>query len=234
SRLRQARRQGFSASRAALWLPPAASFFARRGLPFYLVELDAGSGLNLAADLGGPKSFDSSLIAARVGLDPEPLELREPETKLWLAAGSPPEAVEELSRLKAAVEAASRRMDEEAAFIQLARCPLIKAPAFLRRNIPVDDPDVGLLVFNIAASGRLDEAEYARFRCEMAATLSPWGERGLWLEVELLRGQPFATTVQATLRRPSPGGLLELAAVQFDAVADRVSYDAARADRFLA
>ncbi len=51
--LRARHRRTFVAPRSVLWMSPAMLYFGVRGLPYYLVEVNAGAGLNLAADVAG-------------------------------------------------------------------------------------------------------------------------------------------------------------------------------------
>ena len=73
--LRDGHRRTYVAARSVLWIAPALLYFQRkRGLPFYLVEANAVAGLNLAADVTTTqKDIDSTLVAARIGLNPQPL-----------------------------------------------------------------------------------------------------------------------------------------------------------------
>lgn len=235
-KLKRAERRTFVAARAPLWIPPAASFFQRRGLPYYLVEVGAGAGLNLAADIWAPgrEKLDVSLIAARIGLDPIPLNLEDINDRRWLTAGHFTEAVRDIQQLDQIVDVVIKRMRQEAAYIQLAPCEMRLAPAFIAKNIPSDDKDVGLLVYNMAATSRMDDAAYRAFYADMAQMLAPWGDRGLWLEVENVRGELYSTTFQALLHRPDGSGVLnDFVMARFDFIANRVGYLADATDKFL-
>jgi hypothetical protein len=235
-KLKRAHRRTFIASRAPLWMPAAASYFQRRGLPYYVVELGAGAGLNLAADLFTPHpSFDPSLVAARIGLDPVPLSLEDINDRRWLTAGHFTESLGEIQKLDKIMALVAQRMRQEAAFIQLAPCDTRHYPAFISKNIPSDDKDVGLLVFNMATTGRMDDAEYRAFYADMAQLLAPWGERGLWLEVETVRGELYSTTFQALLHKPAPGGgLQDFVMARFDFVQNKIGVAFEETDAFLA
>src|SRR5579859_3659823 len=122
--LRGRQRRTYVAARATLWTGPAMLFFQRRGLPYYLVEVNAGAGLDLGADLvARPKGFDPELVAARIGLDEEPLELSDVAQRRWLTAAIPPDDKAAIAQLDAAIEALRKRSTGEAAFVQLAACP---------------------------------------------------------------------------------------------------------------
>src|SRR5262249_24120644 len=70
-----------------LWIGPAALYFQRRTLPFYLVQVDAGGGLDLAADTVFPnKTFMEDMVAARIGLDSPPLLMEDIAHRRWLTA----------------------------------------------------------------------------------------------------------------------------------------------------
>ena len=67
-RLKTGHRRSYVAARAPLWVIPALlSFQSKRLLQFYLVEINAGAGLDLAADQVFPQQgFSSDLVAARI------------------------------------------------------------------------------------------------------------------------------------------------------------------------
>jgi hypothetical protein len=224
--LRTRHRRTFVAPRSVLWMSPAMLFFQTRGLPYYVVEANAGAGLDLAADVlfknagADPKSkkkaFDSSLIAARIGLDPQPLDLSDIVQRRWLTAGIWPDDLASIGQLDDSIDVVQDRAKNEAAFIQLAPCPPEKAAAFIAKNIPADDPDVGLLLFNMGTTVRMTDAEYAAYAAAIAATLKAWGDRGLWVEVENVRGEKFSTTYQIRAHRLVDGALRSFVMASFD------------------
>ncbi|MBI4371305.1 MAG: DUF2332 family protein [Elusimicrobia bacterium] len=216
--LRERNRRSYVAARSVLWIGPALLFFQRkRGLPFYLVEVNAGAGLNLAADAALPqKGFDSELVAARVGLDSPPLELADLADRRWLTAGVWPDNLRGVAELDRAIDVVQKRLARDPAFVQLAPCPAPQAPAFLAKNIPAGDPDAGLLLFNMGVTARMDDAEYARFSSAVEAALKPWGDRGLWVEVESVRGESYSATYQLRVHRLAGGALRGLVMARFD------------------
>ncbi len=215
--LRARQRRTFVPARSVLWMSPAMLFFQRRGLPYYLVETNAGAGLDLAADvLMKQKGFDSSLIAARIGLDPQPLDLSDIACRRWLTAGIFPDNVDALIELDKAIDGTQKRTKDEAAFLQLVPCPAENAAAFIAKNIPSDDPDVGLLLFNMATTSRMTDAEYLAYTAAITATLKTWGDRGLWVEVENVRGEKFSTTFQLRAHRIVDGALKSFVMASFD------------------
>ena len=224
--LRVRHRRTFVAPRSVLWMSPAMMFFQTRGLPYYVVETNAGAGLDLAADVlyknaaVDPKSkkkvFDSTLIAARIGLDPQPLDVSDIVQRRWLTAGIWPDNLEAINQLDHAIDGVQKRGKEEAAFIQLAPCPPEKAAAFVAKNIPADDPDVGLLLLNMGTTVRMTDAEYAAYSAAIASTLKSWGDRGLWMEVETVRGETYATTYQVRVHRVVEGVLRSFVMASFD------------------
>ncbi len=227
-------RRDYVPGRSSLWLPAAASFFQRRGLPYYVVEINAGAGLNLASDVLEPRrGFDAELVAARIGLDPVPLDLELPDDRRWLAAAQMPEEVAELQKLGSVMETVLQRQRQEPNFIQLAPCPTEKAPGFIAKNIPADEEDVGLLVFNMGATVRMTDVQYKAFHGAMSQALKPWGKRALWLEVERQRGQPFATTYQAVLHKPSGAAFDDFVMLRFDVSTRKLTVDSDAADAFL-
>lgn len=227
--LRERHRRTYVAGRALLWISPALLFFQRkRGLPFYLVEVNAGAGLDLAADIVMPqKGFDSDLVAARIGLDPLPLDLSDLLHRRWLTAGVWPDDLRAIAQLDAAVDAVEKRSRAEAAFLQLAPCLPEKAPAFIAKNIPADDPDVGLLLFNVGTTARMDEPEYAAYARAVGETLKAWGDRGLWVEAESVRAETYSTTLQLRVHRVLNGELRSFVMASFDLEAAKHVYSEA-------
>lgn len=216
--LRDRQRRTYLAARSTLWLPAASLFFQeKRGLPYYAVEVNAGAGLNLAADaVIKTKGFDSSLVAARIGLDAQPLDTSDLAQRRWLTAGIYPDNVQAIVQLDAAIDAVQQRCKKDPSFIQLVPCPAEKAGSFIAKNIPTDDPDVGLLVFNTATTVRMTDPEYAAYAQSLAKTLAAWGDRGLWVEVENVRGETFSTTYQVRLHRVVGGALKSFVMASFD------------------
>jgi hypothetical protein len=224
--LRGRHRRTFVAPRSVLWMGPAMMFFQTRGLPYYLVETNAGAGLDLAADVlqqkfidpkpVKKKLFDSGLIAARIGLDPQPLDLSDIVQRRWLTAGIWPDNIDAIVQLDEAIDGVQKRAKDEAAFLQLAACPPEKAAAFIAKNIPSDDPDVGLLLFNMGTTVRMTDAEYGAYSAAIGATLKSWGDRGLWVEVESVRGETFSTTYQIRAHRVVDGALRTFVMASFD------------------
>ncbi|OGR84068.1 MAG: hypothetical protein A3J74_01215 [Elusimicrobia bacterium RIFCSPHIGHO2_02_FULL_57_9] len=232
--LRNGQRRVFLELWAPLWVSPAALFFQQRGLPFYLVEVNAGAGLNLAADMLVPqKGFDSQLLAARIGIDPAPLELENIEHKRWLTAALMPDQLPLIRALDKAIKAVLERQSREAAFIQMVPCEAQLAPKFIAKNIPVDDKDVGLLLFNIGATSRMGDSEYAAYKNSVAEMMKPWGERALWVELESVREEIYSTTFQLRINRISNGQLSQYIMAQFDFAAKKTSYDPRQSAKFL-
>ncbi len=224
--LRSRQRRTYIASRAAMWTAPAVLFFQRRDLPYYLVEVNAGAGVNLAADLARPaKDFDSELVAARVGLDERPLQTEDILDRRWLTACLWPDDLVAIAELDAALDKIAERTRSEAAFLQLAACPPAKAAAFVAKNVPADDPETGLLIYNMGTTVRMSDADYAAYAAGMAAMLQGWGDRGLWVEVESVRGETYSTTLQLRAHRILGGQLrsLVMASVDMDKAAHQSS-----------
>lgn len=233
-RLGSAQRRVYLELWAPLWISPASLFFQRRGLPFYLVEVNAGAGLNLAADILVPqKGFDSGLVAARIGIDPSPLELENLEDRRWLTAAVMPDQLALIAALDKAMKTVLERQSREAAFIQLATCAAALAPKFVAKNIPADDKDVGLLFFNIGVTGRMNDSEYAAFKSGVADMLKPWGQRALWMELESVREELYSTTYQLRVSRIIEGRLTQYVMAQFDFGAKKTAYDPQKSAEFL-
>ncbi|MCR4294628.1 MAG: DUF2332 domain-containing protein [Elusimicrobia bacterium] len=228
--LKAGHRRTYIAGRAIMWTAPAMLFFQRRDLPYYLVEVNSGAGLNLAADqITAVKGFDSALISARVGLEARPLQAEDIADRRWLTAGIWPDNLAAIAELDAALDKVAQRTREEAAFIQLAPCPPEKAAAFVTKNIPSDDPEVGLLIFNMGTTVRMSDAAYAAYAADMVAMLRAWGERGLWVEVESVRGETYSMTTQLRVHRILGGQLRSLVMASIDLESSAHQYSEASA-----
>lgn len=228
--LKTGQRRTYVAGRAIMWTAPAMLFFQRRDLPYYLVEVNAGAGLNLAADhVTLLKGFDSALISARVGLEARPLQAEDITDRRWLTAGIWPDNLAAIAELDAALDKIAARTREEAAFLQLAPCPPEKAAAFVTKNIPSDDPEVGLLIFNMGTTVRMSDAEYAAYAANMVSMLRAWGERGLWVEVESVRGETYSMTTQLRVHRILGGQLRSLVMASVDLESSTHQYSEASA-----
>lgn len=230
--LRSRQRRTYLAGRSVLWMTPAVLFFQRRRMPYYLVEVNAGAGLDLAADIVLPqRGFDSDLVDARVGLEPAPLVIEDITHRRWLTAGTYPDHLEAIAQLDHAIDALAAANKEDASFIQLAPCATEKAPAFIAKNVPIED-EAGLLVFNMGATVRMTDPEYAAFAKGMAAMMSKWGERALWVEVESVRGETYSTTFQLRAHRLTGGQLRSMVLASLDLETGKHAYSEA-ADGFL-
>lgn len=233
--LRARHRRSFSLARSGLWVSPAALFFqARGGLPYYLVEVNAGAGLNLVGDLTHPaKGFDPDLVAARVGLDPDPLLIADIIQRRWLTACAPPDGMAAVAELDAAADLLLKRQSRDPSFVQLAACAPEAAAAFIAENVP-PEPDCGLLVFNVATTARMTDADYEAYKAAMAGMLKPWRDRGLWMEVESVRGELYSSTYQCRLHRLEGEVLKQHVMTAIDFNDARVDFDMEATEKFLA
>lgn len=230
--LRDRRLVAYVGPSSAAWVGPAMLYFQRRGLPFYLVELNAGAGLNLIGDLMsekilGQKNFDASLIAARIGLEGRPLDTTDLADRRWLTAGILPDNAFAIAHLDGSIDLLQKRLREEPTFVQMVPCPFDKALAFVAKNIPADDPDVGLLLFNTGVTSRVDEASYAATSAAIAAALKPWGDRGLWVEAEPVRGDATELIQQTRAHRLIDGSLKSIIMATFNLASKTYAYSEA-------
>jgi len=232
-RLRTGERRSFVQARARLWLGPAMLYFQTRRLPYYLVEVNAGAGLNLAADLfAPPKGFASNRVLARVGLDAEPLLVEDIAHRRWLTAALLPDQMPLIRALDQAIDKLRQRQSGDDSFIQMVECAPALAPRFAAKNIPAED-EAGILLFNMAVTSRMDDVQYRRYAADMAETMKPWGDRALWLEVESVRGEIYSMTYQLRLHKTAEGGLKSHVMAAFDFNAKTVAYDRAKTEQFL-
>jgi hypothetical protein len=231
--LKTGSRRTYIASRAGMWVGPAMLFFQRRDLPYYLVEVNSGAGLNMAADvIATIKGFDSALISARVGLDPRPMQTEDIMDRRWLTAGICPDDLSGIAEFDVAVDRVAECTKQQAAFLQLAACPPEKAATFVTKNIPSDDADVGLLIFNMGTTVRMSDADYAAYSASMAAMLTGWGERALWVEFESVRGETYSSTYQLRVHRLLGGLLRSLVMASVD-IGTSTYQQSAAAEAFL-
>jgi hypothetical protein len=231
--LRTRQMRPFRGNLSSLWIAPAMLFFQRRNMPYYIVEVEAGAGLNLAADLFIPqKGFRQDLVDARVGLDRAPIVVEDILQRRWLTACQFTDDAKSISFLDLAVDKLIAANKEDASFIQLAPCHGGKAPAFVAKNIPPED-DTGLLFFNFGVTGGLSDADYAFYSKAVGGLLSRWGDRGLWVELELVRGERFSTTLQLRVYRWMERQLRGMVMTTMDLAAGTHQYVDA-VDQFLA
>jgi hypothetical protein len=231
--LRDRHRRSYVPARAPLWIAPAAMFFQLRDMPFYLVETNAGAGLNLAADLlSHPKGFDASLIAARIGLDPKPIVLEDIVDRRWLTAGVLPDNIPGIQAVDQAAAALMERCRREPNFVQLVECKPEIAPKFLDKNVPAE-ADVGLMVLNMGTTVRMTDPEYEAYAGQLAQTFAAWGDRALWVEIENVRGEMYSTTYQVRAGRMLDGAFQRQVMASIDLEAGRVDY-LKEAEAFLA
>ena len=109
--LRERSVQTNETSRAIAWLMPAQTI----GRPLALVDAGASAGLNLVADrlpndwtdpTGRPLAVGRDFeVAARLGLDKNPIDVAEEEDRRWLLACLRPGETERAARLEAAIDA---------------------------------------------------------------------------------------------------------------------------------
>jgi hypothetical protein len=194
---------------SALWIGPALLYFERdRALPFYLIDAEAGAGLNLVADFSvNQQQFNSELVTARIGIDLHPLDLKRTEDRRWLTAAIWSGAPDGIANLDRAAAALQELLSEQDDFVQLVASPPDKVAQFVAKNIPSDDRGVGILIFNIFMTSRMNDADYAAYRAGMSKTLEDWGDRGLWVEVENVRAAAPSSAVELRVHRFNAGQL---------------------------
>jgi hypothetical protein len=189
---------------ASFWNGPAQLFFAERELPYYLVEVNSGGGLNLVAD-SGAEDFDHDLVAARIGLDSRPLLMEDIGDRRWMTACIAPEDELGIANVDAAIELVLEGRRRDPNFIQLVKCPVDKAPRFIAKNIPLDDGGVGLLLINVKTTSFMEGASAAAFSRDMLEMMRPWGDRALWAECEFLPNELSPLTLQWRAHRVVAG-----------------------------
>lgn len=190
------------------WLVPAMRFFhmEERFLPYYLVHINAGAGFALIADYLNPHpSFDHNHIAARIGLETYPLDVRDLLHRRWLTASVEPDNVEALASLDKQADKLIGLLEKDPNYVQLVPCGHAVAPDYLAANIPLEE-DVGLMLFSVGVTAALPDEMAKAYELRMAQMMAPWKNRALWLDIEPVRGELYSTTFQARLCRVTPGG----------------------------
>ncbi|MFA6318096.1 MAG: DUF2332 family protein, partial [Elusimicrobiota bacterium] len=232
--LRDGVRRVYVPLRAMLWSLPAMLFFQKRELSYYVVETDAGAGLNLVGDILHPiKEFDPSFVSTRIGLDLKPLEMHDIYHRRWVTAALMPDNMKSIVELDRAVEFVMAAVKDDPSFLQIVPCSSDKAMRFIAKNIPADDPEVGILFMNMGVTCRMTDERYAAFSKSVAATLAPWADRGLWIEIEAVRGELYSMTYQLRAHRLKDGGLATLVMASIDLASGKI-LDHPGVDEFLA
>ena len=200
--LRSRRLQTNEPGRAAGWMLAACRFFRPRRLPFHLVDLGTSAGLTLAGDHqtretrleredGSPAPEPEGWterpfpVLSRTGLDAAPRDVSNPLDRAWLKACIWPDEADRHARFEAAADLflSLRRTPGGP---RLARASFREMPAWIERHLEPTS-EAGLLVYNSQAADFLDEKAYGELRSGLARALGPWGDRGLWAEVEMPR-----------------------------------------------
>ncbi|MBI3551534.1 MAG: DUF2332 family protein [Elusimicrobia bacterium] len=233
--LKTGHRRYHSQATGGAWRMAADCFFGERELPYYLVEVDAGAGLNLAADLlyatGAP--FDSDLIQARIGLDSTPLLVQDIVQRRWLAAAVFPDMTPVMNGLGEAVEKMADYQRKDPTFVQLVKCDPVTAPKFVAKNIPADDSDLGLLIFNALTTGRMTDDEYNQYAGGIADIMEAWGDRAIWFEAETVRGELYSATIRYSVARLAKNALTRINFGWVDFASNQYGIDLKIAKKFL-
>ncbi len=233
--LKKSHKRVYLAPRARLWTSLSQFFFQTRRLPFYFLQINAGAGLDMAADLYEPvKGFDAGLIEAIIGLDPDPLELHDINQRRWITACYLPDQMPLIEEFDNSADILLERLGKESDFIQVFPSLPEKAPEFLAENLPAEE-DIGLLIMNTATTGRMIDADYFAYQKKMFEAMKPWGDRALWLEIESVRGEIYSATFELRawkLEGPeaTPKGQV---LARFDFSARKTDYNMDLVSRFL-
>ena len=220
-------------ARNLLWPPLAQLFFQTVGFPYYMVEVNAGAGLNMVTDLlHEVKGFNSDLIEARIGLDSQPLDIHDINHRRWLTASFLPEQMPAIDEFDEDAEKFIDLLSDDSELVQTFSSPAPKAPEFLAKNIPVEG-DVGLFIFNAATTGRMTDADYAQYQKQMFEMMRPWNDRVLWIEIESVRGEMFSTTFELRAWKIDQGKPAGRVLARFDFAARKTDYVRKTALEFL-
>jgi hypothetical protein len=82
--------------------------------------------------------------------------------------------------------------------------------------VPADDPDVGLLILTIGATSSMGNADYQKFGSALLGTMTPWGDRALWVEFDKVREEMYSTTYQLRVHRIVAGKAVNAVIARFD------------------
>ena len=231
--LKKAERRVYLPARNLLWPPLAQLFFQTVGFPYYVVEVNAGAGLNMAMDLlREVKGFNSDLIEARIGLDSQPMDIHDINHRRWLTASFLPEQMAAIDEFDEDVEKFVDLLSDDSELVQVFPSRAQSAPEFLVKNI-LAEGDVGLLIFNAATTGRMSDAEYAQYQKQMFEAMRPWNDRVLWVEIESVRGEMFSTTFELKAWKIDQGKPAGRVLARFDFAARKTDYSRDAALEFL-
>ncbi len=176
-------RQYYERFWAGLWMESALSFFHRRPLGYYVAEIGTIGGLFAVSDLLLRNDvFDSKRIAGRVGFAEGPLRLETAPDRAWLLGACFPETVELFKAADAAIDAYRALLKSGQTPVELIDCDPFTAVKALAANIK-PQKEAGLFVMTTWITRSMQGADFARFRAEMEALFSRWGDRALWLEL---------------------------------------------------
>ena len=218
------------------WTGPANLFFGERELQYYLVEVNTGAGLSLIGDLIAASQygdFDSGLVAARVGLDPQPLLMEDINQRRWLTACVNPDNGPGIVALDRAIEALRKAQHDDPNFVQLVNCSVEKGPKFIAKNMPHNDQEVGLLVFNLMTTAEMTPTQYQSYLADMLQLLRPWGDRALWVEGEYVPGEVNSMVMQQRAHRLEEGLLKTVEFGRYDFISNKLTFNEKEARRVL-
>lgn len=181
--LRGGRLQPGEPGRALGWLAVAQALQGRRRLPLDVVELGCGAGLLLVGDQLTEAGARLG-VERRLGLDPAPSDVGDPEVRRALRACVWADLRERLALLDGGIGCllALRRQGRGP---ELLAAEPVEAllPALGRLRGAAPGPR-RLLLYSAAFSAHLDEDGYDRLRLRVRAALRAWEGPALWLELE--------------------------------------------------
>jgi hypothetical protein len=151
-----------------------------------LFDLGCSAALNLVADRVSGLSWNVELpptanLAYRVGIDRAPVDIGDPEARVWLRSCLWPGQTERERRLRDAISAAVAARDSGELVLETAQAEAM--PALLTR-FSEEHPDVPVLAFQSSFLTYLPPDTLKAYSAGMHAWLRASGARALWVEFE--------------------------------------------------
>jgi hypothetical protein len=179
-------------SRAVAWLWPASLYsVVQPGRPVSLFDIGASAGLNLVCDrLPFPWTASDNhplidglpRINARHGFDASPLDLGDPDARVWLRACVWPGQTNRIERLNLAMEEWDRAVASGNAPV-IEKCTAGEVPA----RLP-SETEGALIAYQTVMKQYLSAADWRHYEKGMREWLAGCRGRAMWIQLEGIPG----------------------------------------------